>query len=159
MAIPNIDELSRPDLLNIFYHYAMPKHRRTPNTSTSQSTSAAGKHISSTENETNKSVTNGCKRNHERIVFDDQEREITKTDTQKRRQLEENRKSMENVTNECKKIRLDSTTEEVCVKRQVEQMVRVFFVYIPLSRRYRSYIYYEVQRHFEKIVPLIKILL
>lgn len=97
LVIPNIEQKSRDDLLKIFHSYAMPLHKRLP-TRTNKNTDHQME-ITPTE------PTYKAGNKHKRITYDSS---LTPSGS-------ENSKSMDLVTNGCKRIKIgaisDSTSE------------------------------------------------
>lgn len=117
LPVPNIDQLSRPELLRIFGNFAVPMHKRT-----NIKTNAA-----LTVNVSPPTLAQKCgsKRKHERITTDNVSTETKGIESNlKQCTISQDCTSIEEVTRNCKQIRLGS--DEKPLKRHIDQMVTLF---------------------------------
>lgn len=110
LPIPNIDQLSRPELIRIFGSFAVPMHKRTNNKTRTPTTNVVPTPIF------------GSKRKHNRIVIDNVSTETKGIEENlKQCTLSRDYTTIEEVTHDCKQIKLGSA--EKPLKRHIDQMV------------------------------------
>lgn len=117
LPIPNIDQLSRPELLRIFGSFAVPMHKRTNNKTKASTTTNVPTPISAKQF--------GSKRKHDRIVIDNLSNDTKGIEANfKQCTISRDYTTMEEVTRDCKQIKL--VPDEKQLKRPFDQMVTFY---------------------------------